>query len=110
MQVVVNQAYSENCIQIESCFTPLSKAVESVVCLLSEKGCSSSVGPPTLKRNNFPDLPRQAVYLPPHDDKQPKLDLGGREEDTAYPQSFIESLLRTPFYLPPQPNLGYLLF
>ncbi len=22
-----------------------------------------------LKPNNFPDLPRQAVYLPPHDDK-----------------------------------------
>ncbi len=39
------------------------------VSLLLVKGCSLSIGPPILKPNNFPDLPHQAVFLPPHDDK-----------------------------------------
>ncbi len=34
-----------------------------------------------LKPNKFPDLPRQVVYLPPHDDKYPKLDFSGRRID-----------------------------
>ncbi len=38
-----------------------------------------------MKPNNVSDLPRQVVYLPPHDDKEPYFDLGGREEDIAYP-------------------------
>ncbi len=36
------------------------------------------------------------VYLSSHDDKQPKLNLGDRGEDIAYPHTLIELLLRMP--------------
>ncbi len=38
-----------------------------------------------MNANNFPDLPHQAVYLPPSDDKLSNFDLGGWGEDIAYP-------------------------
>ncbi len=45
---------------------PLSKAIEPVaqprpVSLLLAKGCNSSMGPPMMKPNNFPDLTRQVL-------------------------------------------------
>ncbi len=51
---------------------PLSKAVESVF----DPGRFSWVGGPSmLNPNNFPNLPRNLVFLPPVDDKQqPSLD------------------------------------
>ncbi len=43
-----------------------------------------------LKPNN------QGVYLPPRDDKWPKLDLDDRGDDITYPKLLIKRLLRTP--------------
>ncbi len=39
-------------------------------------------GPPKLKRNNFPDKPRQVLYLHLHDSRKPKLGSDDRGEDT----------------------------
>ncbi len=49
------------------------------------KGVQFISGPPMLEPNNSTDLPREVVCLPPHDDKQPKLDVGSRRENIAFP-------------------------